>query len=71
MRVVSDIPQSNLKLMITIKQIYYPPPPTQIVPSYSYTIVLSGLFELYATGGSLNHEAKPSGLNACLECTIQ
>ena len=38
---------------------------------YSYTIALSGLFELYARGGCLNHEAKPSGLNACLEHTIQ
>ena len=38
---------------------------------YSYTIALSGLFELYARGGYLNHEAKPSGLNACLERTIQ
>ena len=32
--------------------------------SYSYTIALSGLFELYARGRCLNHEAKPSGLNA-------
>ena len=39
--------------------------------SYSYTIALSGLFELYARGGWLNHKAKPSGLNAHLECTIQ
>ena len=38
---------------------------------YSYTIALSGLFELYARGGCLNHEAKPSGLNARLERTIQ
>ena len=38
--------------------------------SYSYTIALSGLFELYARGGCLNHEAKPSGLNARLE-TVQ
>ena len=38
--------------------------------SYSYTIALSGLFELYARGGCLNHEAKPSDLNACLERTI-
>ena len=29
----------------------------------SYTIALSGLFELYARGGHLNHEIKPSGLN--------
>ena len=29
--------------------------------SYSYTIALSGLFELYARGGCLNHEAKSSG----------
>ena len=38
---------------------------------YSYTIALSGSFELYARGGCLNHEAKPSGLNARLEHTIQ
>ena len=38
---------------------------------YSYTIALSGLFELYARGGCLNHEVKPSGLNVCLERTIQ
>ena len=38
---------------------------------YSYTIALSGLFELYVRGGCLNHEAKPSGLNARLERTIQ
>ena len=38
---------------------------------YSYTIALSGLFELYARGGCLNHEVKPSGLNMCLERTIQ
>ena len=30
--------------------------------SYSYTIALSGLFELYMRGGRLNHEVKPSGL---------
>ena len=39
--------------------------------SYSYTIALSGLFELYARGRCLNHEAKPSGLNAHLKRTIQ
>ena len=39
--------------------------------SYSYTIALSGLFELYTRGGCLNHEVKPSGLNARLERTIQ
>ena len=39
--------------------------------SYRYTIVLSGLFELYTRGGCLNHEAKPSGLNVHLERTIQ
>ncbi len=39
--------------------------------SYSYAIALSGLFELYVRGGCLNHEAKPSGLNARLERTIQ
>ncbi len=39
--------------------------------SYSYTIALSGLFELYARGRCLNHEAKPSGLNMRLERTIQ
>ena len=38
---------------------------------YSYTIALSGLFELYVRGGCLNHKAKQSGLNACLERTIQ
>ena len=38
---------------------------------YSYTIALSGLFELYARGGCLNHEAQPSDLNARLERTIQ
>ena len=38
---------------------------------YSYTIAVSGLFELYARGGCLNHEAKPSGLNTHLERTIQ
>ena len=38
---------------------------------YSYTIALSGLFELYARGGCLNHEAKLSGLNVRLERTIQ
>ena len=38
---------------------------------YSYTIALSGLFELYTRGGCLNHEAKPSGLNTHLERTIQ
>ena len=38
---------------------------------YSYTIALSGLFELYVRGGCLNHEAKPSGLNMCLERAIQ
>ena len=38
---------------------------------YSYTIALSDLFELYARGGCLNHEAKPSGLNVRLEHTIQ
>ena len=38
---------------------------------YSYTIALSGLFELYVRGGCLNHEVKPSGLNACLKRTIQ
>ena len=38
---------------------------------YSYTIALSGLFELYARGRCLNHEAKPSGLNTRLERTIQ
>ena len=32
--------------------------------SYSYTIALSGLFELYTRGGHLNHEAKPSGLRS-------
>ena len=39
--------------------------------SYSYTIALSGLFELCARGGCLNYEAKSSGLNAHLERTIQ
>ena len=39
--------------------------------SYSYTIALSGVFELYTKGGSLNHEAKQSGFNVRLECTIQ
>ena len=38
---------------------------------YSYTIVLSGLFELYVRGRCLNHEAKLSVLNARLERTIQ
>ena len=38
---------------------------------YSYTIALSGLFELYVRGGCLKHEAKLSGLNTCLERTIQ
>ena len=40
---------------------------------YSYTIIvaLSGLFELYVRGRCLNHKVKPSGLNACLEHTIQ
>ena len=38
---------------------------------YSYTIVLSCLLELYARGTCLNHEAKPSSLNARLERTIQ
>ena len=37
----------------------------------SYTIALSGLFELYTRGGHLNHEAKPSDLKAHLECTIK
>ena len=32
------------------------------VLSYSYTIALSGLFELYTRGRRLNHEAKLSGL---------
>ena len=35
-------------------------PPIHI--GYSYTIALSGLFELYTRGRHLNHEAKPSGL---------
>ena len=39
--------------------------------SILYNIALTGLFELYTSGGHLNHEAKPSGLNARLECTIQ
>ena len=39
--------------------------------SYSYTIALSGLFELYTRGGHLNHEANQSGLKARLECTIK
>ena len=38
---------------------------------YSYTIALSDLFELYMRGRHLNHETKLSGLNVCLECTIQ
>ena len=44
---------------------------TNIHICYSYTIALSGLFELYVRGGCLNYEAKPSGLNARLERTIQ
>ena len=44
---------------------------SMVAISYSYTRALSGLFELYARdrGGCLNHEAKPSGLNARLERT--
>ena len=38
---------------------------------YGYTIALSGLFELYARGGHLSHEAKLSGLNVRLEHTVQ
>ena len=35
-----------------------------------YVIALSGLiFELYTRGGHLNHEVKPSGFKARLECT--
>ena len=37
----------------------------------SYTIALSGVFELYARGRCLNHKAKPSGLIVPLEHAIQ
>ena len=37
----------------------------------TYTIALSGLFELYARGGRLNHLGSPWSLNARLSHTIQ